>query len=419
MKEHTARNLMELFLKTNDLNQIVSEAALVLKNPLLICDTSYHFVAYSSIANVKDKSWCKGIKRGSWTYEWVSMLTQLNLDYSGERRKIEVLTDISELSAARRIIGTLCVEGSHLGYYLILEEETPFSQVEQETYRQVELVLSKCMYLERPLLMSGRSARGESIVLDLLQKRFDNEQIFQKRAAKMFAGGEYRLYCIDLKEYYADGSMTRSGISAKINDIRSFIGQCMPLSWHVPFENQIVVLADLTSKFYENRTAIQNFENFLKENDLLAGQSDRFSNLYDLRTYYEQATSALELGTVFQDERTVIPYEDYKIFRLFQNAEETNLFQQYSTEEIRKVCRYDEENGTGYFETIYHYLGSNQSLKKTAQKLYLHRNTVTYRIERIKELFRISFDDDYKNYMNYTSCLIYRYCKNLEKKKKG
>ena len=46
-----------------------------------------------------------------------------------------------------------------------------------------------------------------------------------------------------------------------------------------------------------------------------------------------------------------------------------------------------------YLETLYYYLISSRSLKKTCDALFTHRNTVLYRIRRIQEDFLIPLDD--------------------------
>ena len=77
---------------------------------------------------------------------------------------------------------------------------------------------------------------------------------------------------------------------------------------------------------------------------------------------------------------------------------------------MRGIHEYDLKNATDYLETLYHYLGNRCSVQKAADKLYVHRNTVAYRVNKMRELFGLDFEDDRQNYLNYTSCLLRRYC---------
>mgnify|MGYP000910606278 CR=1 FL=1 len=61
--------------------------------------------------------------------------------------------------------------------------------------------------------------------------------------------------------------------------------------------------------------------------------------------------------------------------------------------ELRALAEHDRKKGTQYCETLYFYLICSRSLKKTCDALFTHRNTVLYRIERIRDDFLIPLDD--------------------------
>lgn len=61
--------------------------------------------------------------------------------------------------------------------------------------------------------------------------------------------------------------------------------------------------------------------------------------------------------------------------------------------EIHRLAAYDKEKDTQYCETLYRYLTCCRSLKKTCDALFAHRNTVLYRIRRIRDDFNIPLDD--------------------------
>ena len=62
------------------------------------------------------------------------------------------------------------------------------------------------------------------------------------------------------------------------------------------------------------------------------------------------------------------------------------------TEEVDRLYRYDLQNDSEYCLTLYTYLMCSRSLKDTCEKLFTHRNTVLYRIRRIREDFAIDTD---------------------------
>ena len=409
MEECGIQELLDLFLKTNDLDRLIEKAAQVLRNPLLICDTSYHFLGHSDVRAVRDKRWLTGVKRGGWSYELVSLINSLDLDYTGTQHKTQILDSMNTDSTSRRMIGTLCMDGTHLGYYFILEEDTPFSDIPEQTYQQVAALLSKSVNVGRAGRLPGGGRSAESIMLDLLQNGFDSRNIFLERAGKsdIARPGNYRIFCIAMKEDGADKSESRG--------LRSMIGHCLPLSWQVKFRGYTVILANFSSGFRPGPDKLGDLAQVLVDQGLQAGYSDGFSDPYLLKRYFEQARAASYLGRLFEDGRQVIPYEDYKLYDLFLCVHDENMFTRYATEVVRRIEEYDRKNAAEYMDTLYCYLGSGCSVQKAAQKLYVHRNTVAYRVSKVKELFNISFDDAQKNYANYMSCLLHRYCERVRK----
>ena len=60
---------------------------------------------------------------------------------------------------------------------------------------------------------------------------------------------------------------------------------------------------------------------------------------------------------------------------------------------LRELAAHDRKKETQYCETLYTYLTCSCSLKKTCDMLFTHRNTILYRIKRIREDFGIPLDD--------------------------
>ena len=63
---------------------------------------------------------------------------------------------------------------------------------------------------------------------------------------------------------------------------------------------------------------------------------------------------------------------------------------------IQKLISYDHKYETKYYETLCMYVNSQYSKQKTAEGLYIHLNTVKYRLQQIEKLFDIDFEKDEK-----------------------
>lgn len=62
-------------------------------------------------------------------------------------------------------------------------------------------------------------------------------------------------------------------------------------------------------------------------------------------------------------------------------------------EQIGKLRKADELNNGNLSETLENYLNCNCNAKKTAEEMFLHRNTLNYRLKKIREILDCDFED--------------------------
>lgn len=118
----------------------------------------------------------------------------------------------------------------------------------------------------------------------------------------------------------------------------------------------------------------------------IVGISSRYSDPGELRRALEEAELVLEVKSGGGEE----PAEDigggtYRLlFRvLASHPEEVKSFFE---DTIATVVRYDEQYSTDLLGTLESYLAQNCNMNATAQAIYAHRHTVSYRLERVREL---------------------------------
>ena len=116
-------------------------------------------------------------------------------------------------------------------------------------------------------------------------------------------------------------------------------------------------------------------------------------HLRDLAKSYKEAQIAIEVGKVFDTERYVINYENLGIGRLIYQLP-TTLCEMFLQEVFKKnpIDALDKET----LFTIYKFFENNLNVSETARKLFVHRNTLVYRLEKIKKLTGLDlreFDD--------------------------
>jgi carbohydrate diacid regulator len=116
-------------------------------------------------------------------------------------------------------------------------------------------------------------------------------------------------------------------------------------------------------------------------------------NISKLSVAYMECRIALEVGKVFDDDRGIIYYSRLGIGRLIYQLPLT-LCKLFLDEVFKKdpIDTLDEET----LHTIYKFFDNNLNISETARKLFIHRNTLVYRMDKVKKLTGLDvreFDD--------------------------
>ena len=106
-------------------------------------------------------------------------------------------------------------------------------------------------------------------------------------------------------------------------------------------------------------------------------------HLRELSDAYKEAQTAIDVGKVFDTEKSIINYENLGIGRLIYQLP-TTLCDIFLTEVFKKssIDALDQET----LFTINKFFENNLNVSETSRKLFVHRNTLVYRLEKIKKL---------------------------------
>ena len=105
--------------------------------------------------------------------------------------------------------------------------------------------------------------------------------------------------------------------------------------------------------------------------------------LKDLAVSYKEAQSAINIGKMFDVERDVMSYENLGIGRLIYQLP-TTLCELFLGEVFRKGSI--EELDQEILFTIQKFFENNLNVSETSRQLYVHRNTLVYRLDKIQKI---------------------------------
>ena len=115
----------------------------------------------------------------------------------------------------------------------------------------------------------------------------------------------------------------------------------------------------------------------------LIGIGTQVKSLKDLAKSYKEAQVAIEVGKVFDTDKSIIHYENLGIGRLIYQLP-TTLCEMFLSEVFKQGALESLDQET--LLTIQKFFENNLNVSETSRKLFVHRNTLVYRLEKIKKL---------------------------------
>lgn len=153
-------------------------------------------------------------------------------------------------------------------------------------------------------------------------------------------------------------------------------------------EKEIVLVRELkpgTDKSETEKTAKMiadtlEAESFTKVSIGIGSAAD---NMKDISRSYREAQAALEVGRVFDTDKSIVSYENLGIGRLIYQLP-TTLCEMFLNEVFQKgsIEMLDRET----LSTIQCFFDNNLNVSETSRKMFVHRNTLVYRLDKIKKI---------------------------------
>lgn len=115
----------------------------------------------------------------------------------------------------------------------------------------------------------------------------------------------------------------------------------------------------------------------------VVGISTIADHLRELADKYKEAQVAIEVGSIFEADQSIIKYDSLGLGRIIYQLP-TRLCEMFLNEVFKKnsIDSLDEDT----LDTIDRFFENNLNVSETSRKLYVHRNTLVYRLEKIKKL---------------------------------
>lgn len=146
-----------------------------------------------------------------------------------------------------------------------------------------------------------------------------------------------------------------------------------------------------------------------------AGVSMAMDGAQHIAAMYEQAQTAKSAANI--EAVRMLEYEKTGALALIFAVKDKTLLRNMYKSRLSELERYDEEHGGELVNTLFCYLREGASPAETAKRMYIHRNTIGYRMNKIREICGKSFEDAQDRYDYLTALYIKKALESEDKRK--
>ena len=156
-----------------------------------------------------------------------------------------------------------------------------------------------------------------------------------------------------------------------------------------------------------------------KDTDFQIGIGKSVEGYQRLKESYHEASRAIKyidlIRLVTGDKnKSVVHYSNLGFFQIFGEIDDVTELERYIPETLKKLYLYDDEHKGELITTLQMYLRNKQSIRKTADAMFVHYRTISYRLEKIKQISGINFDNANEVLAVSNGLIIYKMLKEIE-----
>ena len=371
--------LYEFADSSRQLEDVIDRSSMALDASLVAFDANFFIWSYSRSIPVVDPVWKTVVAEGYGSYSFVKEVRELFEHDEVDTLVQEVTCDLSPYRKFRR---HLFHRGRWIGTVLMICSRTPVDTEKLRLFDEICGLIYYTIQKYAPNLLREDSAYSKLLYHLLIGA--SGEDLETQIAGMQFPA---RASVLAIRP---DRNMGEDWAGSEL--IPSILKIDPGAKWTWFHEGLVVLVSmDITWELIQQR--VMNFRLLAREKGLRIGTSLPFQNILHFRRCYDMACEALEMAEIYAPESRFNEYLDYQFFSLLKSTSRDTDLHKFTHPALAILRQYDYENHSELYHTLRVFVEQNCRPGQTAEALYIHRNTLTKRLERIHELCLLDLED--------------------------
>lgn len=401
---------IEKAMSMTDVNQIVEFISHTLKKPVILEDDQYALLSYSAyqITDFDQANQQTILSKRSPDYILEKFIEEGIIDQLKANMKPFRISKIAEIGLNHRVVVTVRYKQHILGFLWIQEIDQRLSDEEINFVYKTSLHIGKILYKKN----QAKRVKGKKRIQffrHLLRGPIRNEkQIRQEAEANHIRIPAFiKVIVIQLKNHEED-------VFDNIKEtVQSYLNVSSSMSEMFDEANQIIIVMGDSNFNRINEQAhdlVTRIGKSIEDQyliDVFAGIGNAYGYLSLLKKSYTEALEVIKAANYLGTQENVpLEYDKLGVYRYIHLFAEHHKEINYVNPKLQKLIEKDRENQTELLKTLEVYLLNNCKAKPTAEQLFIHPNTLNYRLKQIFEYTSLDLTDFNQNCQLFIDILL-------------
>ncbi|WP_422487150.1 PucR family transcriptional regulator [Gudongella sp. DL1XJH-153] len=397
---HEIAELLALTMKGTDLKRLLEFSSQKLKNPLVVIDSGFRIIATSQEDIIADPIWNKNIQRGYCSYEFIKEVHRL--EKKGPFPENSSVFQVKcEFSLYNKLCSKIFWKDKLVGYVIMLEVNKANLSFSQELLPFVgSSVCDILLRTDEYKRIFG--SKEENLLYELIHGAEEDHIQIQLKINQVQLHENMVCIIIRPNEYL-------SNIHAE-TFLKERLNQILPRSNCMKEKENLIILCKAKQDGRIDKIQEEKLSSLFNEGVLHIGISNSFNNIMELKGAYHQCLHLYKVSLKLRVDKKIMYFSDFGFYLLLSRLKENDLMQ-YSHPALKILRSHDHLHNSELYKTLHALVSCQFQMTKTAEVLSIHRNSLSYRVNKILDLTGVDIEDNDEIFRLGYAFKIEKYCR--------
>lgn len=394
--------MLEALLSGGGFLSICKALFVLLDRPVYIIDKSGHIINY--ISGTKDE---KFLSSEDLPEVWTQLGLNSELDIYLPNRSGRKKLTFNEISFD--IVLVPVQSNNHVaGYILVQETEESLNEQDLLALEYAGTISALEFTKEKAIYETERKIRDE-LLEDLITDNFSVEEVVVRRAyyLNFNLNAKLAVFVANIDNFEEYVIYHANHDENHIQEIKSYIFKnlqrtlqrcCGEVMLNMK-RDCIIGLIRMEENMNDNildkklQEVIANLKMRFPKIVISVGVGKSYKGVRNIKNSYQEAETSLKVGAYIFGETRVLFFKDLGPYSFLYELKGSESMLKFQKEIIGRLEQYDQKNQTNLVLTLIRYFKNNCHLIHTAKDMYIHKNSVIYRVKKIEEITGLKFNN--------------------------